>query len=277
MTVSIDCLGIGLRTPHYKDLLEKRPHLSLIEFHSENHFYSNGHSRTILHKAKEIAPISLHGVGLSLGSADGLDNSHLKKLVNLVDDINPSLISEHISWGRIGNIHTHDLLPLPYCKDVIQLVADNIDHVQQALGREIIVENVSSYVSFEQSNMKEWDFVYEILEKADCGFLLDINNVFVNSQNFNFNIEDYLKSLPWDRVKEVHVAGHQAEENLLVDTHDRPACSEVKSWLDKVYSQCINKPPVLLEWDSSLPSFEKLIAHMHDLATEPGIENYALA
>lgn len=277
MTIPIERLGIGLRTPHYSDFIHQKPSLALVELHSENHFSTDGAARDIALQAAEIAPLSLHGVGLSLGSADGLDKQHLRILNELVTEVNPNLISEHLCWSRIGNIHTHDLLPLPFCKEAIDVLSNNIDQVQQTLGREILIENISSYISFDENTMPEWEFVAAVIERANCSLLLDVNNMYVNSKNHQFKMSDYISGLPWSNVKEIHVAGHQQDGNVLIDTHDRPVCDDVKKWLNIAASKCSQHIPIVLEWDSKLPSFDALLDHMAALASYNEEKTHAMA
>ena len=268
--------GIGLRTPHLNAFLQQKPALGLVEVHSENHFADGGPLRRQLHDIAAIAPLSLHGVGLSLGSADELDRAHLRRLKTVVDELNPALVSEHICWGRIGDVHSHDLLPLPYCDDTLALMVARIDQVQQCLGRELLIENISHYVIPDGSVMPEWDFVAQLLARAHCGLLLDVNNVYVNSQNFSFDPQRYFTALPWDRVREVHVAGFEREADLLIDTHSRPVCSDVQQLLSTVLPRCAPTLPIVLEWDTNLPSFDVLLAQAYTVV-DAAIVDVAIA
>lgn len=259
-------IGVGLRSPHYDDYFAMRPALALVELHSENHFAPGGPARELARQVAACAPLSLHGVGLSLGSADGLDARHLDQLAALVGETKPWLVSEHIAWSRLGDVHSHDLLPLPYCPQTLRLLAERIDAVQQRLGRELLVENISSYVQPAGTAMPEWEFVAELVERANCALLLDVNNVYVNSCNHGFAPEAYFAALPWSRVRELHVAGHQQEGALLIDTHSRPVAAPVRDLLASALTRCAPDVPVLLEWDADLPDFAGLLAQAWSLA-----------
>lgn len=252
-------IGIGLRAPHIQELLANRPALGWLELHSENWMTDSGTIPARLREIGEIYPLSLHGVGLSLGSADGVDTAHLNKLARLVARCQPILISEHLAWGRLGTHHSHDLLPLPFTLEAIRILAENIDRVQQCLGRQILVENISTYCTFAESVMPEWAFVRAVVERADCGLLLDLNNVFVNASNHDFVVDDYLDAVPWPRVAEVHLAGFDVEGDALIDTHGRAVQEPV--WT--LYQSVLRRLPVsartLIEWDADLPPLSRLL------------------
>lgn len=255
--------GVGLRTQHYQALWELNPALPFVEVHSENYFGAGGQPHAWLERFRDRYALSLHGVGLSLGSADGLSPTHLAKLKGLVDRYQPALVSEHLCWGAIGGAHLNDLLPLPYTEEALALMVQRVDEVQSYLGRQILVENVSSYLQFAESRIPEWAFLADLAERAGCGILLDVNNVYVNSVNHGFDPRTYLAAIPESAVREIHLAGFDrladAEVECLIDTHGTPVCEAV--WT--LYSEAIQRLgpiPTLIEWDTDIPSLEVLLA-----------------
>lgn len=253
-------VGLGLRTLHLEELLEANAGPTWLEVHSENWFAESGPIADRLSAIGEKYDLSLHGVGLSLGSCEPLDRTHLHRLRALVQRCKPILVSEHLSWGAAEGKHSNDLLPLPYNLDNVRLLVERIDEVQQFLGRAILVENLSSYCTFASSTMPEWVFVNEIVERAQCGLLLDINNVHVNASNHGFNAREYLSCMPWHRVGEIHLAGYESWNKVLIDTHGTPVQTPV--W--KLFADfCHHLTPdarVLIEWDTDLPSLSVLRA-----------------
>lgn len=261
MNVEIDPrTGIGLRAQHVDALLSAQTPLSWVEVHSENWLAETGPIAERMADIRRRFDISLHGVGLSLGSADGLDMVHLRRLNALIDRCNPILVSEHLCWGRVGGKHSNDLLPIPYDRPNARLFIERIDQVQQFLGRRILVENVSSYCTFAASTMPEWEFVSEVVDRAQCGLLLDINNVYVNAVNHGFDAVAYLRAMPWDRVKEVHLAGYDSWGDVLIDTHGRPVQAPVWGLFDHFSKLLGDESRVLIEWDADLPALEVLLA-----------------
>jgi uncharacterized protein len=221
--------GIGLRQPHYKEVFERLPPLGFLEVHSENFFLEGGASMHALERARAAYPISLHGVGLSLGSADTLAGEHLARLKRLVDRVEPALVSEHLCWGGVGGVHFNDLLPLPYTGEALALLADRIDHVQATLKRRILVENLSAYVECRHSEMTETAFLAELARRTGCGLLLDINNLYVNAINFGFDPVARLAELDAASVGQMHLAGHTVAGDCLIDTHGSLVCDPVWS------------------------------------------------
>lgn len=252
-------VGIGLRHPHIHALLTTDVNLSWLEIHSENWLSDSGLLAERLAEIRSRYALSLHGVGLSLGSADALDISHLNKLKRLVERSSPCLISEHLAWSSVDGQHGNDLLPLIFDQSTIAHLVRKIDTVQQALGRQILVENIVSYCRFQESTMPEWEFVRSVVEQADCGLLLDINNVHVNAVNHGFDAYDFLQAMPWERVAEIHLAGYEEWRHLLIDTHGRPVQPPVwelfRSWLP----QCPTAARILIEWDQDVPALEVLL------------------
>lgn len=250
--------GIGLRAPHYRELAERKPALAFLEVHSENFFGGGGAPLATLERFRSEYAISLHGVGLSLGSADALDPEHLGKLARLVDRIEPALVSEHLSWSSIGGRFANDLLPLPRTRESIGHVVGRVQAVQERLGRSILIENVSSYLEFEDSTMPEWEFVAEVARHAGCGILLDVNNIWVNAANHGFDARDYLDAIPAEAVGEIHLAGFEESGALLIDTHGAPVSADVWS----LYGDAIRRfgpRPTLVEWDIAIPPLDTLL------------------
>jgi hypothetical protein len=254
--------GIGLRAPHYRALLERHPAVGWLEVHSENYFGAGGAPLYYLERARELYPLSLHGVGASLGSADPLNRDHLRRLKQLIGRIEPGLVSEHLCWSSIDGRHLNDLLPLPYTEEAIAHVAARIADVQDFLGRRILVENLSSYVQFSHSAMPEWEFVAAVVERADCGLLLDVNNIYVSARNHRFDPLVYLRAMPAARVQEIHLAGHTVKRyddgEILIDTHNARVCDEVWA-LYRAAIAALGPRPTLIEWDSELPALPVLV------------------
>lgn len=250
--------GIGLRAPHYRELAERGPPLSFLEVHSENFFGDGGAPLATLERFRSEYALSLHGVGLSLGSADALDLGHLGKLAALVDRIEPALVSEHLSWSSIGGRFANDLLPLPFSAESLAHVVGRVQAVQERLGRSILIENVSSYLEFEDSSMPEWEFLAEVARRAGCGILLDVNNIWVNAANHGFDARDYLAAIPAEAVGEIHLAGFEESGALLIDTHGAP----VSAYVWALYAEAIGRfgPRLtLVEWDIDIPPLDTLL------------------
>lgn len=255
--------GIGLRAPHMQAFLEGHPEIAWLEVHSENYFAEGGRAPIELDRIRRDYPVSLHGVGLSLGSTDPLDQGHLAKLKRAVERYSPALVSEHLCWVSVAGGHFHDLLPLPYTDEALAHVAARVAEVQEHLGRQILIENVSSYLEFEHSTMPEWDFLREVAARSGCGILLDVNNIFVNAVNHAFDPHRYIDAIPAHDVQEIHLAGHLEKQvdgvRLLIDTHDRPVKDAV--WDLYAYAlEILGPKPTLIEWDSTLPELAVLLA-----------------
>lgn len=251
--------GIGLRAPHVDGILAEKPAVGFLEAHAENYFSIGGAPFEQLMACRALYPVSLHGVGLSLGSADGLDANHLQKLKNLVGAVDPLLVSEHIAWSAAGGKAVPDLLPLPYTQESLGIICRNIAHVQETLGRAILVENPSSYIAFEQSEMSEPEFISEIIKTTGCGLLLDVNNIYVGAHNLGFDAEDYIGALPKKAIGEVHLAGYQDNGDVYIDAHNHPVYEPVWA-LYRAALKRFGAAPALIEWDRDLPSLQKLVA-----------------
>jgi len=250
--------GIGLRTPHYQAMLETRPPVSFLEVHSENFFGDGGQPLRYLARFREDYAVSTHGVGLSLGSADPVSPSHLQKLKRLVDLIEPTLVSEHLCWVGIDGRYLNDLLPLPYTEESLAHVVDQVDRVQSALGRRILVENVSSYLQFVESTIPEWEFVREVARRAGCGILLDVNNIHVNAVNHGFDAHTFIDAIEPGSVGEIHLAGFQDTGDVLIDTHGDFVADPVWGLYQRALAR-LGPVPTLIEWDTDIPPLEALL------------------
>ena len=249
--------GIGLRAPHHGEMLARRPATGWLEVHSENFFGTAG--GTVLEALRCDYAISLHGVGLSLGSADELAGGHLHKLKALVERIEPAAVSEHLSWSATGGQCLHDLLPLPLTRQAQMHFCRRVEQVQEALKRPLLIENLSSYVSFKGAEMSEGEFFGGIARRSGCGLLLDVNNLHVSAQNLGLDPLAFLAALPAAQVAEIHLAGYEEDEGLLVDTHSRPVHAPVWELYEAVLAR-FGPRPTLIEWDNELPTLDRLLA-----------------
>jgi uncharacterized protein len=251
--------GVGLRRPHYTHIVETRPRVDWFEVISENFMVAGGRPLEVLESVRENYPIVMHGVSMSIGSTDPLNHNYLRALAALGRRFEPAWISDHLCWTSVGGHNLHDLLPLPYTDEAIFHVAGRIREVQDILGRHILMENVSSYMAYTPSALPEWEFLTAVAEEADCGILLDINNIFVSAFNHRFDAELYIDSIPVDRVVQFHLAGHQDHGKYLLDTHDHPVRPEVWRLYDHAV-QRFGEVPALIEWDDNIPEFNELRA-----------------
>lgn len=255
--------GIGLRAPHYQALIETRPPVGWLEVHSENYFGEGGAPLAWLERLREHYPLSLHGVGLSLGTTDPLSAPHLAKLARLVERFEPALVSEHVSWGSVGGRWFNDLFPLPYTEESLAHLSERVMQVQDWLGRELLVENVSSYLRYAHSTIPEWEFLAELVRRTGCRLLLDVNNVYVSARNLGFDAREYLRAVPAEAVREVHLAGFVVNRlddgEMLIDSHSHPVHPPV--WT--LYAETVDRlgpVPTLIEWDSEIPPLATLVA-----------------
>jgi uncharacterized protein (UPF0276 family) len=251
--------GIGLRVPHYREILEGVPPIGWVEAHSENYFGRGGQPLHCLQRVRNHYPLSLHGVGLSLGSTDGLCRMHLCQLKALVARFDPALVSDHLCWGTVDGRHLNDLLPLPYTEEALAVVCANIDQAQDFLGRQILVENVSSYLQFSDSRIPEWEFIAEVARRTSCGLLLDVNNIYVSAINHGFDPLRYLDAIPARAVQEIHLAGFDRNGLCLIDTHGKPVAGPVWNLYGEALTR-VGPVPTLIEWDTDLPSLAVLLA-----------------
>lgn len=259
-------IGVGLRPPHYSQFLSGKPEsVSWVEVITENFLaWSNDQKirpQQTLQNIRQNVPVALHGVSLSLGSVEPIDKTYLERFKNLIREIVPIWVSDHLCWTGAGGKNLHDLLPLPYTEEAIAVLSRNISTVQEFLGRRILVENVSSYIEFEHSEMKEWEFINEIVRRADCGILLDVNNVYVSSFNHGFDPLEYLNAIPKDRVGQIHLAGHSNNGTHLVDTHDAPISEPV--WdLYRWVTENFPAVSTMIERDGNIPEWSMLEAEL---------------
>ena len=249
--------GVGLRAPHMRHVLDARPAVPWFEVHSENYFADGGPALANLERIRRDYPVALHGVGLSLGSADPLDRAHLAKLARLARRIAPAVVSEHLCWSGVDGRHFNDLLPLPYTEEALAHVCARVAEVQSLLGRQILVENVSSYYAFPESTLPEHAFVAEVAARTGCGLLVDVNNIYVNARNHGTDAHAYLAAIPPDVVGEIHLAGFEDRGTLLIDTHGAPVADEVWALYRAALAR-FGRVPTLIEWDTDIPPFAVL-------------------
>ena len=256
--------GVGLKPEHYGAILADRPAIGWFEIHAENYMGAGGPPHHYLGRIREDYPVSLHGVGLSIGGADPLDRDHLARLRAVAERYEPGLFSEHLAWSSHDGVYRPDLLPLPYTRETLARVVAHVDEVQEAMGRRMLLENPASYLAFATSEMSELDFLSEIVRRTGCGLLLDVNNVFVAATNNGYAAEDYIDAFPLAAVGEIHLAGHADDADadgttLLIDTHDRPVADPVWALYARVVART-GPVPTLIEWDSDVPAWERLAA-----------------
>jgi uncharacterized protein (UPF0276 family) len=251
--------GIGLRTKHFPDLLEEGRRADWFEVISENFLNVGGRPRAVLEAVRRDRPVVLHGVSLSVGSVDPLDTGYLRDLRALADAVEPAWVSDHLCWGTFGRHNAHDLLPLPLTEEALTHVVGRVSEVQELLGRRILLENVSSYLTYASSTIPEWDFLAEVARRADCFILLDVNNVYVSATNHGFDPAEYLRGIPVDRVGQFHLAGHQDLGTHLLDTHDAAVPDPV--WA--LYRDAVRRfgrVSTLVEWDDHIPPLDEVLA-----------------
>ncbi|MEH0761516.1 DUF692 domain-containing protein [Vibrio sp. 16] len=256
-------IGVGLRTPHLDYFTHQKPALSWLEIHSENYFRPYSAARQQLRQIAQDYQISCHGIGLSLGSVARVDRTHLQQLKSLVDELEPFLVSDHLSWSENGGHHFNDLLPLPYTVEALDVFCRNVAEVQDHLQRPILIENPSSYVKFAHSTIPEWEFLAEVQRRTDCRLLLDLNNIHVSAFNHGFDTQTYLDAIPAEHVDEIHLAGFTIKQlekgEVWIDTHSQPVSDEV--W--QLYTQWLSQHGsrhTLIEWDLDIPQPEVLLA-----------------
>jgi uncharacterized protein len=272
--------GIGLRSAHHRHVLTERPHVAWFEVHTENFFAAGGPQPAFLERVRNDYPLSLHGVGLSLGSTDPLDRKHLTNLKRVADRFHPAFVSEHLSWSSINGQFINDLLPLPYTEEALLHFSDRVSYVQDFLGRTVLIENPSSYLAFTHSTIPEWEFLTALSHRSGCTILLDINNIYVSAHNHGFDALDYLAGVPANRVAQFHLAGHSAQvardgQTLLIDTHD----ARVSDGVWELFAAAVRRygaRPTLIEWDANLPPFD-ILADEARLADRILRSNHAIA
>ncbi|MCP4923049.1 MAG: DUF692 domain-containing protein [bacterium] len=265
-SLSKNSCGLGLHQEFRDQFLKDLPDIDFVEVHTENYMALGGIAPATLHRVREHYPISLHGVSLSLGSEEPLDQEYLKNLQRVVKTFEPVLVSEHLSWSRVAGRYLNDLLPLPYTQESLQIVCDHIDEVQNLLQRAILVENPSQYLSFKHTEMPETDFLKEMCQRTGCQLLLDVNNVYVSAKNNGFNAHHYLEAIPADLVSQIHLAGHEVREEgdltLRIDTHGSEIIQDVWDLYSFVLDR-LGPLPTLIERDSSIPPLPDLVSEVH--------------
>jgi uncharacterized protein (UPF0276 family) len=261
--------GLGLRPDHYQEILDSHPKVDWFEALSENYLVPGGKPLYFLDRIRAEYPVVLHGVSLSIGSSEPLDQAHLKALRQLAQRIEPAWISDHLCWTGVAGKNLHDLMPLPYTEEAIEYVAGRVRQVQDFLGRQILLENVSSYVAFNQSVMPEWEFLAEICRRADCLILLDVNNIYVSAFNHGFSTREYLNGIPVDRVQQFHLAGHNHCGTHIIDTHDAAIIDPV--W--ELYAEALDRfgaVSTMIERDDNIPPLDELVREL-DQARRSGV------
>lgn len=255
--------GVGLKPEHYREILDGAPDIGWFEIHAENYMGAGGPPHAYLTAIRERYPLSLHGVGLSIGGAGLLDADHLARLRALADRYEPALFSEHLAWSSHDTVYLNDLLPLPYTQETLERVCDHIDEVQDALKRPMLLENPSTYVAYAETTMREVDFLREVVRRTGCGLLLDVNNVFVQAANHGFGAGSYLDDFPMEHVGEIHLGGHAEDADddgsLLIDDHGREVADPVWALYARVLEDT-GPVPTLIEWDNDVPAWPVLMA-----------------
>ncbi len=253
--------GLGLRTDHYNDILESKPNIDWFEALSENYMIPGGKPLRYLDRIRENYPVVMHGVSLSIGSATAIDKDYLRDLRKLADRIQPAWISDHLCWTGVHGQNMHDLLPLPYTEEAANHVVERVGIVQDYLGRQILLENVSSYASYIDSTMTEWEFIQLIAEKADCLLVLDVNNIYVSSFNHQFDAKKFIDGVPKKRVQQIHLAGHHNHGDYIIDTHDAPVIDPV--W--DLYGYALSRfgaVSTMIERDDQMPELDELVQEL---------------
>ena len=261
MTSPVTGFGLGLRTEHYAAFAEPQPGVDWLEVISENYLVPGGKPLHHLDRIRRDVPMVMHGVSMSIGSTDPLDLAYLRELKALADRIEPAWVSDHLCWTGVDHHNLHDLLPLPYTEAALRHVVQRVQQVQDVLGRRLLLENVSSYVSFAGDEMSEWQFIAELAQRADCELLLDVNNVYVSSVNHGFDAKAFIDAMPRERVRQIHLAGHEDHGSYLVDTHDHPVCEAVWS----LYAHTVQRfgpVPTMIERDDHIPPLAELLAEL---------------
>jgi len=256
--------GLGLRKEHYETVLAERPKVDWFEIISENYMVEGGKPLDYLSRIREHYPMVMHGVSMSIGSTEPLNVDYLKQLKALIKRVEPAWFSDHLCWTGVNGVNLHDLMPLPYTEEAVQHVADRVGQVQDYLGRQMLLENVSSYVSYSDSQMSEWEFLRAVTERADCLILLDINNIYVSAYNHNFDPYRYLHAIPAERVYQFHLAGHTHEDNLIIDTHDHPIADPVFDLYASAV-QHFGRVSTMIERDDHIPPLAELLDELEQV------------
>ncbi|MGI1669677.1 MAG: DUF692 domain-containing protein [Neptuniibacter sp.] len=249
--------GLGLRTPHLREVLRDQPDVPWFEVHICN-YLGGGLSKALLEEVNERYPLSFHGVNLNLAGIEPFDRDYLQRLKKSVDYLNPAMVSEHACFTAINGVHFHDLMPVPFTQQAVVHLAGRISIIQDLLGRQIMIENLSRYYRYDESEMSEGEFMAAVCEEADCGLLLDLNNAYVNQRNLGESLSGFISELPLERIGEIHLAGFTEQDGQLIDTHGSPVCEDVwQAFID--FNQLKSGVPTLIEWDNNLPEFSVLM------------------
>lgn len=258
-TQAIQGFGLGLRTEHYADFLNQRPpNVDWLEVISENYMVPGGKPLHFLDRIRRDYPMVMHGVSLSIGSSDPIDFDYLKQLRALMDRVEPTWVSDHLCWTGVEGLNLHDLMPLPYTEQALRHLTDRLQQVQEYLGQAILIENVSSYVTYQADEMSEWAFIAELAKRSGCQLLLDVNNVYVSSVNHGFDPQDFIDAMPVSQVRQIHLAGHEDHGSYIIDTHDHPISDKV--WDLYAYTlQRLGMVPTMIERDDNIPPLQELL------------------
>jgi uncharacterized protein (UPF0276 family) len=263
-------LGLGLRVPHYRAVLEEQPEVDYFEAITENYLEEGSAPRSVLLQVSAKYPIVLHGVGLNLLGHAPLDEQYLEAVCRLADEVKAPFVTDHLCWTGAHGVSHHDLLPVPYTRELVELAAERAYAVQKRIGRPFGLENLSSYVQFETSELTEWDFYTGVLRQAGCWAMLDLNNLYVSSENHGFCAQEYLAAIDFSRVLQVHLAGHERTEQGLIDTHSRRVCDAVWALYRQGWEQ--GGPfPTLIEWDDEIPALSVLLSELERARVERGV------
>jgi uncharacterized protein len=255
---NIEGAGIGLRSQHYQTILSTLPSINWFEVLTENYFGDGGLPLHHLEKIREHYPITLHGVGMSLGAAQFPAETYLTKLKRLIERFEPAFVSDHLAWVSVDGKYLHELLPLPYTKEALQNFVNNVDRAQTYLGRQLLIENPASYLGFNNADMQEWEFLLEVVQQTGCELLIDVNNIYVSANNHGFDAHHYIDVLPADKVREIHLAGYEEQQDYLFDTHGQRIHPPVWQLYQYALKQ-FGPVPSLIEWDTDIPSFDVLL------------------
>lgn len=261
MNKALQGFGLGLRTEHYGDFVAAPQRVDWLEIISENYLVDGGKPLHFLDRIRRDYPMVMHGVSLSIGSSDPLDADYLRQLKALVERVQPAWVSDHLCWTGTGSLNLHDLLPLPYTEATLRHLAPRVMQVQDALGVPFLLENLSSYVSYRADEMREWEFIAELVSRTGCELLLDVNNVYVNSVNHGFDPQVFIDAVPAAAVRQIHLAGHENHGDYIIDTHDHPICDAV--W--DLYADTVRRlgaVPTMIERDDNIPPLPELIGEL---------------
>jgi len=258
--------GLGLRSPHFEQIIAEKPAVDWFEIISENYFVAGGKPWHYLNKIRADYPIVMHGVSMSIGSIDPINKDYLNQLKNTIARVEPQWVSDHLCFTQVGGVNSHDLLPMPYTSEALDHLANKISQVQDYLGREMIFENVSSYLTYNDSQMSEWEFLAQLHKQTGCKFLMDVNNVYVSARNHDFNAMDYLLAIPSTAIAQIHLAGHQDFGTHIIDTHDEDVPDAV--WdLYTQYAKTLNPVSTMIERDDNIGSLDDLITELEHAKT----------